>query len=429
MQKQQEFLVTRPHRRRTDSRRGRPSPRFTDATVTCPVLFLDLVGYSQRPIAEQLRAKQWLNCAILAAVRDLEAGDRIILDTGDGVAVNFLGNPEYALVVGLQLTSSLGDIDLDGHPIQARIGINLGPIRLVQDVNGQTNMIGDGINAAQRVMSFAHPGQILVSRSFHQLLVACSERYAEFFAYDGARVDKHARRHEIYRLVASPRELLDARGVPLVPRGGAVASLRQAAAVPGASPWLRHRRLGQAAALASTFVLGLTIASYTGGRFAQPPARVAVTSELASEANASQPPQPVPAVVTSPAAEVHKPSAGNSRLQNAGRTVAVSAPPRKAKKALPTAIRNDTAMLHLAVSPWGEVSVNGKPVGASPPLSSLELKPGAYRVEIRNGDLEPYFETLELKPGDAAKLRHRFTENTESHAPAQELHYARFGRS
>ena len=38
---------------------------------------------------------------------------------------------------------------------RVRIGINLGPVKLVRDINGAPNAIGDGMNAGQRVMSFA----------------------------------------------------------------------------------------------------------------------------------------------------------------------------------------------------------------------------------------------------------------------------------
>ena len=42
--------------------------------------------------------------------------------------------------------------------VPVRLGVNLGPVRLVKDLNGQMNIIGDGINVAQRVMSFSRPG-------------------------------------------------------------------------------------------------------------------------------------------------------------------------------------------------------------------------------------------------------------------------------
>jgi len=47
----------------------------------------------------------------------------------------------------------------NGPQLQIRVGVNLGPVRLVKDINGQPNIIGDGINVAQRVMSFAEPGR------------------------------------------------------------------------------------------------------------------------------------------------------------------------------------------------------------------------------------------------------------------------------
>ena len=83
-------------------------------------------------------------------------------------------------------------------PGDLRIGINLGPVKLVNDVNGHPSMIGDGINAAQRIMGFAEPGQIVVSRSYHDVVSRLSENYATLFSHGGARTDKHLREHDIY---------------------------------------------------------------------------------------------------------------------------------------------------------------------------------------------------------------------------------------
>jgi len=407
-----------------------------DGTFACPVLFLDLVGYSQRPIAEQLRAKQSLNCAILAAVRDLDANDRIILDTGDGLAVNFPGDPEYALVVGLELASALGNIDLDGTPIQARIGINLGPIRLVQDVNGQTNMIGDGINAAQRVMSFARPGQILVSRSYYQLLVRTSEHCATFFAYAGLRVDKHSRTHEIYKLVASPHVLLKNRSEPgsLLPltevRAVDISRHATLSAVAGARGWLWNRRMGYAAAVVSTFLLGLTFAPYVGDWLETLHPVATPTSGIATDVYRPQGELPLLSVAGGPVQSTPKSLPMRYQPHAERRDHAVSTSRPAATRAQGAVFRNRTVVLHLAVSPRGEVSVNGKIVGASPPLSSLGHRTGAYRIEIRNDNLQPHSQTLEFIQGDAGRLRHRFIENTAGSAvTTQEAPYARPGRT
>ena len=77
-------------------------------------------------------------------------------------------------------------------------------MRLVKDINGQPNIIGDGINVAQRVMSFAEPGQILVSRSYYDVMARLSEDYAKLFHYEGAQTDKHVREHEVYAIGSVP---------------------------------------------------------------------------------------------------------------------------------------------------------------------------------------------------------------------------------
>jgi hypothetical protein len=87
------------------------------------------------------------------------------------------------------------------------MGINLGPVRLVKDLNGQTNILGDGINVGQRVMSFADPGQLLVSRSFYEVVSRLSDEYDNLFTHIGERKDKHVRAHEVYSVNVEPDAL------------------------------------------------------------------------------------------------------------------------------------------------------------------------------------------------------------------------------
>ena len=155
-------------------------------TLVCSVLFLDIVEYSKKPVADQLQLKQAFNAVLAQALEQVAPRDRIILDTGDGAAVTFMGDPEDALFASMAVR------DLAG-PIPIRLGVNLGPVRLVKDLNDQVNIIGDGINVAQRVMSFAEPGQLLVSRSFYEVVSCLSRDYQKLFHHEGARTDKHVR--------------------------------------------------------------------------------------------------------------------------------------------------------------------------------------------------------------------------------------------
>src|SRR4051812_15991697 len=78
------------------------------------------------------------------------------------------------------------------------MGINLGPVHVSRDINGQENVIGDGINVAQRVMSFADAGQLFLSRSFYDVVLLLAGEYATMFQALGGRTDKHERTHEVF---------------------------------------------------------------------------------------------------------------------------------------------------------------------------------------------------------------------------------------
>jgi class 3 adenylate cyclase len=160
-------------------------------TLVCSVLFIDIVGYSKKPVTEQFEIKRGFNGLLAGALEVLKRRDRVVVDTGDGAAVVFLGDPEDALVVGVAMRERAARIGV-------RMGINLGPVKLISDLNDQVNVVGDGINVAQRVMSFAEPGQLLVSAHYQDVVSRLSGQYANLFTREGRRHDKHVREHEVY---------------------------------------------------------------------------------------------------------------------------------------------------------------------------------------------------------------------------------------
>jgi hypothetical protein len=118
-----------------------------------------------------------------------------------------MGDPEDALDALLNLRDTLGEQRYaQTAPLLLRIGVNLGPVKLLKDINGQLNAIGDGINVAQRVMNFAEPNQILVSRSFYEVISCLSQEYAQLFHYRGLRKDKHIREHAVYEVMVSQQD-------------------------------------------------------------------------------------------------------------------------------------------------------------------------------------------------------------------------------
>ena len=363
----------------------------TNRTFICSIVFLDIVGYSKKAVTEQIQLKERLNNLLTEALENVAVNDRIILDTGDGAALSFLGDPEDALYVSLSLREALQLPQPPGPELKIRLGINLGPVRLVKDINGQPNIIGDGINVAQRVMGFAHPGQILVSRSFYEVVSCLSEGYGKLFHYEGSRTDKHVREHELYTVQATTASLqrsAAARPGDRQAGGGAIVldRLTQTAAVV-TSNLRRKPRLGTGVAVAA--ILSVAV----GLRLARQPAAAPVPSP-------SPPPQKVAAAPAKPAPQ---PPAATPPAKQAAATV-------RPKPAKPDVVASapTPATVSFAISPWGEVHINGRMHGISPPLRNVDLPPGRHRIEIRNAGFPPHIEIVNAKSGGEIRIRHKF---------------------
>ena len=168
-------------------------------TSICSIVFLDIIDYSKKSDADQIEVKNKFNDLINRSLKGVAQSDRIILDTGDGVAIAHMGSPEDAMFVALTIRDGILKINqYSSAPLYVRFGINLGPVRIVTDINGQPNIIGDGINVAQRIMSFAQANQILVSRSYYEVTSRLTVEFSEMFDYSGVKHDKHVREHEVY---------------------------------------------------------------------------------------------------------------------------------------------------------------------------------------------------------------------------------------
>lgn len=411
----------------------------TNRTFICSVLFLDIVEYSRKPVSEQILLKERFNALIADSIDDLPPNDRIILDTGDGVAINFLGDPEDALFVAIALRDAFRRPVASGLRLEARMGLNLGPVRLVKDLNGQPNIIGDGINVAQRVMSFSEPGQVLVSRSYFEVVSHLSAGYSQMFSYRGSRTDKHVREHEVWEVATTTG--VDSAVRPRRP--GRREDTPEAAAVtvpPVAVPaWWRNAHLAYAA---SAFSVVLLAAAVVLSRDRTEPAVAKETPAVAAV------PVPAPApLATTPPPEtvvVHRMldieelmpepvgplsgSASRDRGESRRRTSAPSDPQRSAKldrpsDALPatpaegaaaagTAAAStapvEKAVIALAVSPWGEIYVNGTRLGVTPPVNVVEVNPGRVEIEIRNSGFPSHFTSLDLTPGQQVRVKHKF---------------------
>jgi serine/threonine-protein kinase len=65
-------------------------------------------------------------------------------------------------------------------------------------------------------------------------------------------------------------------------------------------------------------------------------------------------------------------------------------------------------VVRLAILPWGEVFVDGKRRGVSPPLRTVELSAGPHLIEVRNGSFTPLLQRVDVKAGTPVQVSHRF---------------------
>jgi hypothetical protein len=407
-------------------------------TFICSVVFIDLVGYTKRPVSEQIRVKASLTNNLSESIKDIPPNDRIILDTGDGAAISFLGDPEDALFVTLSLREAMLREGMTSTMIEAtgedavRMGINLGPVKLVRDINGHPNIIGDGINVAQRIMSFARPGQIVVSRSYYDVVSNLASEYAKLFKYEGSRTDKHVREHEIYIVgqdaiaFEKARSGMKDRAVPtnppampppqkISPETGTTTVTLTIPSFSGS-----NRKLGAIAGGIGALVVVLAALLLVRKPEAPPVAAAGPATKITQAAV----PSGTPAIAEPPTAPLQAPSvpepnaskAATSSTAPAGPSTPAAAPVAgKADPAKPEPLKAEPAkpelppgMVNLSIDPWGEVFVNGKSQGVSPPKKQLKLPPGKYKIEVHNSNFPPHVQTVELKSREELVVKHKF---------------------
>ena len=157
-------------------------------TVNAKYVFLDVVGYSRnRTIEAQSHIIEVLNGVIREAVGASEIPKErvLLLPTGDGVGIVCVDVPRpYDVDVRLAL-DILARIEAQNatqtesqRRFQVRIGVNENIDNLVTDVNGNRNVTGLGINQAQRIMSVAEGGNILLGQ-------VVAERLSQRDTYQG----------------------------------------------------------------------------------------------------------------------------------------------------------------------------------------------------------------------------------------------------
>jgi KaiC/GvpD/RAD55 family RecA-like ATPase len=158
---------------------GLPSEAF-DASF----FYIDMVGLSDPTLSvkTQVQKIEILNELIHScdAFRIGTTGKKIILPSGDGMAIGFLSKPEIPLELSIQLHHKLRAHNQEKSAedaIGVRIGLGSGSVFTVTDLNNVQNIWGPGVILARRVMDAGDNDHILIAEKLAEDLISLKDEY------------------------------------------------------------------------------------------------------------------------------------------------------------------------------------------------------------------------------------------------------------
>lgn len=181
-----------------------------------------------------------------------------------------------------------------------------------------------------------------------------------------------------------------------------------------ANPTASRAALGWAA---GAFAAAVITAWAWQGRAPEPQAALAAPTPAAAPLAAPEPLASSPALARetgTDSATEPAPAIAQAAAKPKTRPAAPAVKPRAAVETPvpPPVVRPPPALvlgqLQLAVSPWGQIEVDGRSVGITPPLSKLELAEGPHQIVVRNGDHPPYTVQVQVSADKPLVVRHRF---------------------
>ena len=192
------------------SLRGEDIEGFEDIktlTKTFHWFFIDIVAASNPkiPTKNQVKKVIVLNELISRTVSFQKRipESTVILPTGDGMAIGFADSPEKPMRLAMELHSGINRYNKTqkGDDILlVRIGIDMGPVYVIKDLNNMDNVWGPGIILTRRVMDLAGDMNIFASARIADDILKLSGEYKKIVHPIGDYSIKHGEELQIYNI-------------------------------------------------------------------------------------------------------------------------------------------------------------------------------------------------------------------------------------
>ena len=167
--------------------------------------FIDIVGLSNPDLAVHRQKEKIvrLNEFISScnSFRKISDDLKIILPSGDGMAIGYENNPELPYKLSVELHSFLRKYNKrmeTDNKIKVRIGLSSGPVFTVYDISNRLNVWGPGIIMARRVMDLGDSWHILITENFAMQLKPLYEEYRNNIRLIGSYEIKHGEKINVY---------------------------------------------------------------------------------------------------------------------------------------------------------------------------------------------------------------------------------------
>ncbi len=357
-------------------------PSSAHQQLIASVLVAEIAGYENRPVFEQIDLTSRCRQLIELGIAEISCPDVLHIAGESKVLIVFPGDPVECLRFSGWLENLLEhDNRLKNFPL--RVGVNLGAVTLLRNERGEMTATGVGVDDALRIAQSGRIREVLFSRAYYTVLsrATMNDRLLHHRAFIS---DEHDQSLAVYEIARPDAAQATPSDTPV-----------QAPAISKRARWSAVAAISIAVAGSFTLLDRETNAPIQPTQIANVGPKVGVAIAPKVEA-------PAQIVITEPEPVM---------VSNVDVVTAITDQVVFAKPAVqPTRKMADLAhvTVQLAIKPWGEIYVDGKKVGVTPPLNKIKLPPGKRDIVVRNSDFVPFHTTLDVQPESLLQVSHRF---------------------
>jgi hypothetical protein len=176
-------------------------------TKTYHWFFTDIVAGSNPTITtkDQVQKIIVLNELLLRtptfSKRDIKS--TVVLPTGDGYAIGFSDSPEKPIHLAMELHKAINrynESQRGNKKLLIRVGIDMGPVYVIKDLNNMDNVWGPGIILTRRVMDLAGDMNIFASARIAEDILKLSSDYKKMIHPIGSYHIKHGEELQLFNI-------------------------------------------------------------------------------------------------------------------------------------------------------------------------------------------------------------------------------------